>query len=535
MFSILISLVINHRNIYMRYIFTILSLCFLLTPSKGQITQTNRFELPFKYSDENYLIASAGKQGIVLFRELKEKNNKKEAWEILMLDTSLIEKLTIITEIDYKYSIIGYEYREGYFYLLFKNSTSSKSDFFLIKTSLEDGTITNHEIASELMMDESHLLINDQSIVLGGYINSRSTFVVLNYLNNKVQVVPGFFNVKNEVLDFNYDKKHDLFNVLMGQKGVQNQNEIAIKSFDSNGKVHVDEKYQFDENWRALNGCLIFSQNNQIMISGSYAANNSYYSQGYYFGSLAPGKRIFMKYIGFTDIDHFFDYMNPNRAKRIKSKIENTRNSNKSYEFKTLVYVHQLKEYAGKFLLISELYKPEYKRGSSSLAIGYSGISSYRDQTGQKYVNRSSRLTNTDGASHISYQETVVLGINEKGKLLWNQSLSLKDVETLALEQVTEVYKKGEKGVLLYKKENQLAYNFFNLDTGISSDSTIAINTFNELDQISLHSERQGRVQHWYDNNFIVWGYQKISNEKPEAVQTDKKRNIFFINKLVIE
>ncbi len=517
----------------MRYVFTLL-LILGIQPVFGQITQTERIELPFKYSDENYLMATAGDQGMILFRESKEKVSKKEVWEVLILDTSLKEKLNITVEVAYKYSILGYEYNDGYFYLLFRNDNSSKSDMCLVKVSVEDGSIEDYKMKNELVIDASHLLISESSIVLGGYINYRPTFVVFDYLNDKVQVVPSFFNSKSEVLDFNYDKKHDSYNVLMGQKNALNHNEIAIKSFDSSGKVHVDEKYEFDKNWRALNGRMIISSNNQIMVSGSYATNNSYYSQGYYFGSLVAGEALSMKYISFVEVEHFFDYMKPSRAEKIRAKIDNTQNSDKPYEFKTQAYVHELREDTGEFLLVSELYKPEFSGATPHTAVGWMHDRSYRDETGQKYVNRASKLTNTDGASHISYFETVVLGFDEKGKLLWDQSLSLNDVETLSLEQVAQVHKNGQKGVLLYKNKDELTYKYFDLDNDVVSDSTVVIDTFKEFDQSNSHTERQGRVQHWYENNFIVWGYQKINNEQP-AAEVDRKRNIFFINKLLIE
>lgn len=518
----------------MKQIFTLL-LLFRLLSVNGQINQSHRIEIPFKYADENFLLELAGDQGLILFRESKERGNKKENWEILVLDINLEEKLSFNIEVDYKYSIMGYDYSEGNFYLLFKNDHTSKGDFLLVKASIENGEIINHHIANELIIDVSHLLINDESLVMGGYVNFRPTFMVFDYLNDKIEVVPGFFNSKSEVLDFNYDKVHQSYNVLMGQKNALNHNEISLTSFDKNGRILIDERYEFDNNWRALNGRVIIGSNNRVLISGSYATNNSFYSQGFYFGSLVPGKDLSMKYIGFTEIDHFFDYMSPKRASRIKSKIKNSQGNNKPFEFKTHVYVHELREDEGGFLVVSELYSPEFKESSSSVAMGYSELSdrSYSDNTGQKYVNRSSKLTNTDGASHISYHETVVLGLDENGKLLWDQSIPLDEVETLALEQVSQIYKMKEKGVLLYRKVDSLIYKSFDPKETVLSDSSIVINTFQEFDEIGNHTESQGHIQHWYDDIFIVWGYQKINNN--QFVQAEKKRNIFFINKLLIE
>ena len=65
------------------------------------------------------------------------------------------------------------------------------------------------------------------------------------------------------------------------------------------------------------------------------------------------------------------------------------------------------------------------------------------------------------------------------------------------------------------------------------ADSPVAIDTFQEFDVFESSSESQGGIQHWFDNYFLVWGYQKINNAQYN--QSDEKRNIFFINKLLIE
>jgi len=500
------------------------------------ILQTQRVEIPYKFTEENYLIATAGEQGIILFRESEERVSKKNVWEIKVIDTNLDDKMDFKVEVEYKYEILGYEYRNSVFYLLFDDTNSSKSEFLLVKSSIQTGDTEYHPIANELAMDLSHLIINDKTVVLGGYINHRPSFMIFNYIQDKVQVVPGFFSSRSEVLDFNYDDNHKLYNVLMGQKNALNHNELALKSFDNNGKVIIDEKYEFDENLRALNGKMIISETTQVVVAGSFAENNSYYSQGLYLGQLKAGKKLRVNKTLFSELDHLFDYMSPKRAAKMRQKAIDARKAGSKFEFKTQAYVHQLYEQDGEFVVTSELYKPEFKDSPSPMSMGYSDLSSneYRDNTGQKYVSKSSRLTNTDGASHIEYNESMISGFDQNGKLLWDQSLPLHNVETLALEQVAQVNKKGDNLIMMYKQKNNIAYKVIDLaDNESNADSTMVISTFNELDEIDKSDDRQGKIQHWYGDNYIIWGYQKITN--PSNTATEKKRSVFFINKLVVE
>jgi hypothetical protein len=516
----------------MKSTFTLFFLLLVIV-AYGQINQTERIELPFKYSDENYLVVMAEEQGIILFRESSKHVNRKESWEVMVLDTLLEETINLNVEVNYKYTFMGYEYNAGDFYLLFNDKSTAKSKFLLSKISLENGSIDTYEIENELKMDVSHLIINSQSIVLGGYINYRATFVVFDYINDKVKVVPGFFSSKSEVLDFNYDEHHQSYNVLMGQRNAINHNEIALKSFGHDGQILVDVKYELNQNWRALNGRMIIGSNDKIIVSGSFADNNSYFSQGYYFGSLAPGDHMKMEYIGFAELDHFFDYMNPKRAMKMKKRVLDAKIKNKSFDYKSQVYVHELKQQSDQYLITSELYKPEFKESSSPLGYNSAADKGYRDKTAQKYVTRSSKLTKTEGASHISYYESVILGVDLDGKLLWDRSMSLIDAETLSLEQVAKINNVGNEVISLYKKDHNISYHTFDLTSGMEVDSTLAIDTFEEFDEVKMGSERQGKVEYWYDNKFVIWGYQKINN--PRLAAKDERRNIFFINKLVIE
>ena len=93
----------------------------------AQIEQPVRYELK-KINKENYYsVVSADEFGIVIFRESNEKQMVKEQlWEVIMLDTDLNEKWKKDFKFDKQLSFVGYEYRNNYFYLLFRKNTGNK-------------------------------------------------------------------------------------------------------------------------------------------------------------------------------------------------------------------------------------------------------------------------------------------------------------------------------------------------------------------------------------------------------------------------
>ena len=63
----------------------------------------------------------------------------------------------------------------------------------------------------------------------------------------------------------------------------------------------------------------------------------------------------------------------------------------------------------------------------------------------------------------------------------------------------------------------------------LSPQTTIPIELTNKTDILEYSSDVS--MQHWYDNKFLVSGYQYIKNTQ----RGKGKRYVFFLNKLVCE
>lgn len=506
--------------------------CAMACTLQAQLSQTARFEKERKFNDNNFIVVSASDRGILLFRESSDNKAKKNSnlWDVIKLNTGLEEDWTLALQVEYKYDIIGYEYFDGHLYLLFKEQYSGdKAEFYLIKIDDRDGSDNRYEIKSELEMIPTHLLINDEQMVLGGEISYRSTLVVFNYLENRELIVPGFFNKKSFILDFNYNKEHQLYNILMAEKNAGNRNELTLRTFNKEGKVVIDEKYEFEEDLRALNGKVMIGSDNRIYYAGSYGYNNSYYSLGLYFGYLKARSKMKMKFHNLIDLDHVFDYMSEKRVKRLHAKIQEGIRNKKPFEYKTQLTLQSMNESNGQFAILSDIYRPEYQQNITS----DNRQDVYDNNTNQRYVTYASGINNVQGASGVEYYQGVLILVNPEGKLIWDNSLPTPRVETLALERLSAAYVSDANSCLIYKNENDLKYKIFNNSLDVVNDTTESITTFDDNDEIVRMTDSQGRVEDWYDNHLFVWGYQRIENNA--AANKDKRRHVFFINKITIE
>lgn len=513
----------------LRFIFVFLLLSTLVN-AKAQLLQTARYEVEKKFYDNNFMVIPAKEKGIMLLRESDEKakNAKGNVWQIISLDNNLVEQWDKLMVVEYKYLILGYDYFDGHLYLLFGEEFGGRKDVFkIVKIAKEDSSFEKFEATTELELQPTHLLINDEQLVLGGEINARLTFVAFNYKEDKMQVIPGFFNRKSIILDFNYNKEHQIYNILLAGKNASNRNELAIKSFNKDGNVFIDEKIEFDEEIRALNGKVHIAEDMRVYYGGSYGGYNSYYSQGMYFGYLEGGEKPKIKFHTLTEFENIFDYMTERRAKKIRIKIEKGIERKKPYEFKTQLWVQDFYEQQDYFVLLSDIYRPEYEK-STEVRYG-SGLQYSDNDTNQKYTNYTSGITNADGSERIEYKEAILMLFNNEGKILADMSLSTPNAETLSLDKLSSSYVSSSNVSIVYKDENNIRYKLYDSNFDVTCDSLQNINVFVDGDESIKMTDNEGRVEKWYDNHFFVWGYHRVTN------QFDKKRNVFYINKITIE
>ena len=158
----------------MSRILTAILLLASFTNTFAQLEQTARFEIEKKFTDENFIVLSAGENGIMLFRESNEKvkNLKGNIWQIMMVNNELDLVWDIKLAVDYKHTILGYEYFDNNLYLLFEEELSGRNkDFLILKIDQKDGSNNKYEISTELDLSTTNLLINDVKMVLVGEIN----------------------------------------------------------------------------------------------------------------------------------------------------------------------------------------------------------------------------------------------------------------------------------------------------------------------------------------------------------------------------
>lgn len=524
-----------------RAITLVLLSCWLI-PGFTQITQSHRYEVQHRGSDEAFSLIPLKEEGIVLFREKNKYDGPAQLWQITLLDTDLREVKSTDVGVNYRYPFVGYEHAPKNLFLLFRTGDSPRSSFFLIHLSLPDlEEISRVEINPELDLKLAHFTKVGNSMVFGGYVGNEPAIIVYDMHSKQQKAIPGFFQKDNELVDLRVNA-NGTFNTVLVDRSTRNERKLVFRTFDETGKLLLEDVVNISEDRTLQSSITSRLEREDLLIAGTWGDKQGKQSAGFYALPVDPFSSQQITFLPFGEMDHFTDYLSPKRSQRIKDNARKEAQDGKKPSFITYVQPYRLSEHPKGYLMLAEVYDPV--RQSNSYYNSpfnnpyYYNPSFYYNPFRPGYYYPGMRMYRPMGPgqnrtiTEIKTEASVIAAFDPNGKLLWDHSLTLKDVKKSGLEQVTDYYFSGSHVYFLYKKKSELLGKVIRIDDGQANEITQKIDTFDPVDEIRSDRENNDGVRYWYDNAFYVWGYQTIRNSQKKD---NRVRTVFYVNKVVTE
>jgi hypothetical protein len=514
------------------------ALAFLMgTVVHSQIQQPQRFENENKFSDTDFTAISLKEEGIALIREKNKYHEGNQLWEIILLDTTLLETGTIEFEIDQNKNLLGFEQSPGMVYFLYYKSDIN-GYMTLVSVSLKTKEVIQYEIKPELNLQLTQFCKVGENFVFGGYVNKESAVLLYHPATDNLKVIPGFFQKDLELIDMRVNQ-NETFNSILIDRGDHSNKKLIFRTFDSSGKQILEDITTIDDDIVLLTSISSTLEREDLIMIGTWGKLTSKQASGFYTLSINPFAVQKINRVYFGTLQHYLDYLKPKKASKIKLKSSQAIEAGKIPDFTDYVMPFKIIEHAKGFLVLAESYNPVSSSPSQYQSVTpYSGMyPSYSPYGGyypssriynpQSTPQYGSNMQNTDEIKTI---ESVVLAIDGTGKVIWDYSLPLSSIKMPSLEQICDFTLIGDNIHFLYKNESELKIKTINLADQEVTETTEKIKLTNPTDEVKVEREQFGSIKHWYGNNFYVWGYQSIKNN---ASSEDKTRQVFYINKVV--
>jgi hypothetical protein len=197
------------------------------------------------------------------------------------------------------------------------------------------------------------------------------------------------------------------------------------------------------------------------------------------------------------------------RKKAMKKNLDLT-----SFSLDYTLLLHPVIRKDSTFILMAEAFNPQY----------HSETFTDFDYYGRPFTNSYSVF---DG---YRYNSAIITGFDDKGKLLWDNNMEIRNLVSFDLEQkVNTIFTAGDI-VLTYQGEGKLASKIVKGYDVIEKLDYSPVEM--SLPDDKLLSETKSKMIPWYDNYFLCSGYQEIRNV---ALEGNNKRLVYYFSKIKFE
>ncbi|MBX2895661.1 MAG: hypothetical protein KF763_09480 [Cyclobacteriaceae bacterium] len=495
----------------MRFIKTILLILISLS-GIAQVEQLNRFELVLSQADEsgNFQVASLEEDGLLIYR--KVEIGDEDRLHLIKVDTSLQQSWQGYIGLAKNLSIAQIRLHNQVVYTLFKSSKFVSGNFQLLASSVSNGSYQIYNIQNFIPFNPTELIITDKGAMLGGYFNYRPLVLFFDFTTTRARVLPGFFNEPGEL---NQIKKNTdgTIDVVVCSKNYERKKSLWIRNYSDAGELIKTTVLEPEDNKHLIFGRSAKMPNNEQVVAGVYGSRDSEYSRGIFVAEINPAGEYKTMYYNFGDLQNFFSYMKANRERRTKERIERRRIKGKKIRFSYRFMVHEVVPYGNQYLMLGEAFYPRYTYMSRDGSFGYYGNSMFRND----------RIF--DG---YQYTHAVIIGFDENGKLIWDNSFEINDVKTFELQQFVKIAPDQDRITLLYLHNNLIRSKTIQGNRVVEGKSADPMKTRFDFDVVKERDTEKSKLDYWYPNHFFASGIQTVRNQNRELAF----RKVFFINKL---
>ncbi len=503
----------------------------------SQLQQSYRFEQVVKNSEEGFTVISLKKEGLALIRDMHKFSGSKKKWQLEIVDTVLSKVWSTELELENRLILVGYEYNPRHLYLLFREGEADYYNFRLLTVLFYEKEIQTNEIKFEVNFKMTHFTMAGNSAVFGGYVSNEPAVLLYSQSSNHTKVLPGLFIHDISLLDVRTNQNQS-FNVLLAERKGKEKKRLAVRTYDQDGNLLMDDIINIDGQFTILTGLTSTLENDEMIIAGTYGETNGKQALGYYSVVVDPFNEQLVSYTDFSSLNHFLDYLPLRRADKIKTKTQKQKALGRQPDYKAYVVPFRIEERLKGFYLLSELYNPSnsvnpypYRSYYNPYAYGYYpyGMNPFSTPYYNNYPSGYNSVRNTD----VRMVQTMVTELDLHGKPGKDVSLKLNEVKQSNLEQVGDFVILHDSICMVYKKEEDIFYQKESGDPDEKpSIKQTKVKLQNVNDILKNENEYESQVRFWYGRHFYVWGYQTIKDTSREGDQT---RHVFYVNRFSME
>lgn len=487
------------------------------------ISQLHRIEFEKQREEVEFYVVPGGIQGVLVVEDTRNNVSGGYEWKMYMVDTAFNIVWTQSQVVPVSGTLLGYEYFNGTFYLLFSKNLFRSEELLVYQLSIHTQDCLTYEITTVFPVEISHFESVGETLLIAGYANFRPVVITYNIRDRIPRVVPGFYESKNDLLDLVVDEEAEFFTAILSERMRNKRYTVRVKTFTSKGDLIQDNLVDPGDKKSLLDAASTTFSSGLQYLAGTHSKKSLLYSQGFYLSKFVNGVQQFNQYYPFADLNNFFAHLKPKREMRIKSKIERKKQRGKIKKFSYRLLVHRIIQREDEYIMIAEAYYPRYNYSNSSrgafIPYGYTATSS---RGGYPSLN--------PYFLGYKYTHAVVVGFDRNCNIIWDNTFRIEDIQSYSLEENVKVASDHEKIVLMYLEENEIRSKVISGNEVVEGRTFNPVKLFFESDEVKTRDPKVEGLHNWYGSTLFAYGEHNIRNE--HGIDGKHHRKVFYLNKI---
>ncbi len=502
---------------------------FLTQPSQAQLTLSKRLEIPTRDdANELFSVTSLAERGVLLtVRSERGLAQPSVDFSFGCYDSEFHIRWTAqFRPEEGMRPTISYQNNQSLFWLL---ADPGSKKITILRVSLDDGTTDSFDGELIEQLDFQAFKVMGNTAYIAGYHSNRPVALAFSFFDRVPRVLPGLYANNVELNSLELDEARQEVHVLThtDRRGCT----FLLRSYSSDGKPIRTVAFADAKN-SLVSGKLLPINEDELLLVGNYSTDCTPYSKGIYVAKVAhtdvdrfdPTR---LRLIPFSEMSHFFDYLQPRKLQRLRFRIDKRAEQGKEVRLRYRLLVHDLIPMANGLTLVAEVYYPQYKATTTAAnRLGYYGSIS---PGLSNQLNRPSVINrNFDG---FRYTHAFLCGFDRQGNLLWDNCLPIEDLVSQHLSPMVQVSTQGEQMTLAYPNANQIKTEVIERDKIVTPPTSFDLKTTSDPQKEKVIVDDEDSVIAWYGSYFLAFGLQKIQSTQ----STQLPRSVFYVNKLGME
>lgn len=515
---------------YMKSIFTFIFLlfCFFAFSQKATVV---RMEVPAALESGAFHLETMKQDGIMIFYESNEISDVGlRKWYFGLFDTQLnqvwLKFIPLNDGIQYLKSV-----RNGIMiHFLFRSVKSGKSpdDFYeIVSFNTKKEAFSN--ISGTIPKDSEiagFVAIDDKACLGLNLKKDNTDLLFINLNNGEIEVQTVEADNESYIETIAVDQVNKYFYAAV--KYIKDKRYLEDKIIQYSSKGVIEKTYQIHspESIKTPRDYIIMPlKNNTLTILGTYDIITSRSvnlnkaeedmdanSAGMFFLQFENEVQSKLIFYDFMSFDNIYGSLQAREVSYTKTISDS---SNKKKQEKTLSAFFYFNapsviELDDQYIFSVEIFKPFY---TSETRMDYDFYGRPMPSTYEIF----------DG---YQFYDLIIASVSKKGDLIWNNDFEINGMRTYFMKKHVAVFPDGDFITMAYINDGKIFAQTIDGTADLKKEQTDIESQFSK-DRVS--EDENNSLVHWYNDYFLIYGYQKIKNRSLEDQST---RTVFYANKV---